>query len=195
MCVPPSCPCNAAVHRSAQALQSRLHYPASSQAPRLSLTAAHCYEPPRHGQMGIGLRQHQPGGDQTSVDLLTPRQWMSLTRLPCLAASPSLPKIQICWLIFIKFAKVMGSSEDKNLFLHFCPQRRLPRELHGAGTHQPAWESHELAESSSPTFPRTANDRFVPSSYFPVPVNTTINSKLQEADDCVVKGGKHLKII
>lgn len=121
---------------------------------------------------------------------------MNLTRLPCLAASLPLPKIWTCWLIFIKFAKVMGSSEDKNLFPSvFAPQRRLPCELHGAGTHQPAWESHELPESSSPVFPRTANDRFVPSTYFPVPVNTTINSKLQEADDCVVKGGKHLKMI
>lgn len=35
----------AAVHRPAQPLQLRLHYPGSSQTPRLSLTAAHCYEP------------------------------------------------------------------------------------------------------------------------------------------------------
>lgn len=36
-------------------------------------------------------------------------------------ASLSLPKIWTCWLIFTKFAKVMGSSEDKNLFPLFLP--------------------------------------------------------------------------
>lgn len=45
---------------------------------------------------------------------------MSLTQLPCLVP-PSLPKIWACWLIFTKFAKVTGSSEDKNLFPLFLP--------------------------------------------------------------------------
>lgn len=38
---------------------------------------------------------------------------------------------------------------------------------------------------SKPTEPSPANERFVHSPYFPAPVNTTINSKLQEADDRV----------
>lgn len=74
------------------------------------------------------------------------------TALP--GASLSLPKIWTCWLIFTKFAKVMGSSEDKNLFPPvFAPQGRLPRELHEAGTHQPAWESHELPKAAPPCSP------------------------------------------
>lgn len=48
---------------------------------------------------------------------------------------------------------------------------------------------------SKPAELSPANDRFVPSPYFPAPVNTTINSKLQEADDRVVEGRKHLKMI
>lgn len=85
----------------------------------------------------------------------------------------------------------MGSNE-KGCTQGFAPRRRLPWERGGASTCHRAWESHKLAGTSSPTPQRTG---LFPSPYFSAPVNTTINSKLQEADDCVVKGGKHLKMI
>lgn len=84
---------------------------------------------------------------------------------------PFPPNIWWWWPNFIVFAKAepsspLGSSEEEDALAWQIPRAWLPQLL-------------------------TQKRRgFVPSPYFPVPVNTTINSKLQEADECVVKGGK-----
>ena len=84
-------------------------YPAGSQAPCLSLAAAHSYDPARHRQLSTSpstVRVH--GWTSPAIPLL---KAMKLIQSPCLAAPLSLANIWTHRPIFTKFSKAQRPSD------------------------------------------------------------------------------------